>query len=217
MGGACSLFTRRPKYARCLGGRRPGTDLIDGRCLIPAATEQATDRSVAALICDHSLTAVKRMTKRVKNGEDKDQMETNESKQIPLTSVILTFSTSTLPTSIRMCYQIKLVKLYIPKVVRCFKCQRFGHGAAACRSNMRCVRCGESHKFEECAKKDTPKCVNCGGEHSAAYNGCTQAKKAKQVQHIKITEKITYAQASQIWTNKQNPPQAITLSHKPPK
>ena len=175
--------------------------------VIYAIPTEMTEEEILSELRTQQVTAVKRMTKRVKNGEDKDQMETNESKQIPLTSVILTFSTSTLPTSIRMCYQIKLVKLYIPKVVRCFKCQRFGHGAATCRSNMRCVRCGESHKFEECAKKDTPKCVNCGGEHSAAYNGCTQAKKAKQVQHIKITEKITYAQASQIWTNKQNPPQ----------
>ena len=28
-GGVCSLFTRHPKYARCMGGQRPGTDLME--------------------------------------------------------------------------------------------------------------------------------------------------------------------------------------------
>ena len=45
-------------------------------------------------------------------------------------------------------------------------------------------------------KKDTPKCVNCGGEHSAAYNGCEQAQKAQEVQKIKVLNNLSYAQAA---------------------
>ena len=64
--------------------------------VIYAIPTEMTEEEILSELRTQQVTAVKRMTKRVKNGEDKDQMETNESKQIPLTSVILTFSTSTL-------------------------------------------------------------------------------------------------------------------------
>ena len=75
-----------------------------------------------------------------------------------------------------------------------------------CRAKQRCVRCGEQHSFEECQQKDNPKCANCGEEHSAAYNSCKVAKKAKEIQKIKVVEKLTYAQASKklIENEKQN-------------
>ena len=123
-------------------------------------------------------------------------------------SVILTFNTTDLPVNVNLCYQVFAVKQYVPSVSRCFKCQRFGHTADSCRSKLRCVRCGEQHTFEQCKKKLTPVCANCGGEHSAAFHGCEQAKKAKQVQEIKITKKLTYAEASQIWKTQQTQKQA---------
>ena len=39
------------------------------------------------------------------------------------------------------------------------------------------------------------KCCNCGGDHSAAYQGCEAQIKAKEVQKYKVQNKVTYAEA----------------------
>ena len=39
------------------------------------------------------------------------------------------------------------------------------------------------------------KCPNCHGQHSAAYKGCTEFIKAKEVLKIKIEQKMSYAEA----------------------
>ena len=51
-------------------------------------------------------------------------------------------------------------------------------------------------------KKDSPKCINCGGAHSAAYGGCDAAKTATEIQKVKLEKKITCAQATKIVTEK---------------
>lgn len=148
-----------------------------------------------------AVTQVKRMTKKIRSDPNStNSAETNQSngKFIPLKSVIITFNKPTIPKQVKMCFQIFEVSEYIPPVMRCFRCQRFGHGIGQCKSKMRCVRCGEQHEFENCTKKEQPTCINCGGEHSAAFNGCPEAKKAKQVQQIKIINKVTYAQAAKL-------------------
>ena len=38
-------------------------------------------------------------------------------------------------------------------------------------------------------------CANCGGEHSAAYRGCVEFQRAAQIQQVKTTGKLSYAEA----------------------
>ncbi|MDD9338997.1 MAG: hypothetical protein PV362_04930, partial [Providencia heimbachae] len=62
------------------------------------------------------------------------------------------------------------------RVTQCFKCQLFGHTAKYCDMKFRCVKCLEDHGPKECTKKrniDTPRCVNCQGEHPANYKNCS--------------------------------------------
>lgn len=40
------------------------------------------------------------------------------------------------------------------------------------------------------------KCCNCGGEHSSAYHGCEASKRAAEVQKIKVSQGISYAEAA---------------------
>ena len=83
---------------------------------------------------------------------------------------------------------------FIPKPIRCYKCQRYGHVATSCRSTLRCSRCGESHEYDECQAQDL-KCCLCGGDHSAAYKGCPKFVESKQIQEIKVREKMSCSQA----------------------
>ena len=55
------------------------------------------------------------------------------------------------------------VREYRRPPLRCYKCQRFGHTAAACRGDRRCGGGGD-HDFKQCQVKKT-KCCNCGGNH----------------------------------------------------
>jgi hypothetical protein len=58
------------------------------------------------------------------------------------------------------------------KVVRCFKCHRFGHVAKSCVYERRCEICASTeHSREECNSR-TRKCGNCTGNHTASSTKC---------------------------------------------
>lgn len=53
------------------------------------------------------------------------------------------------------------IKDYNP-VVRCYKCQSFGHVAKYCRQKDRCSHCAEEHELKSCKNLEQPaRCVNC--------------------------------------------------------
>lgn len=179
---------------------------------------EMTETEILHNLKNQKVISVKRMTKRP--NKQPSENETNHSQphnaqNLPQhrtsTNIILTFDRPTLPPEIHLCFQVFHVKQYIPNPTRCFKCQRYGHAAYHCRYKERCVRCGEPHTFEQCPQKDTPKCVNCGGAHSAAYGGCVAAKTATEVQKVKLEKKVTYAQAIKIVTENTIQNEAPTL------
>lgn len=87
------------------------------------------------------------------------------------------------------------VRLYVPPPLRCFKCQKYGHVAAVCKSKQRCGRCAGEHEYGKCERGAKLKCCNCGGEHTSAYRGCEASKRAEEVQRVKASRGITYAEA----------------------
>jgi hypothetical protein len=56
-------------------------------------------------------------------------------------------------------------------IVRCFKCQRFGHTAKNCREQkISCGQCCEEHDTKSCHKpKSEHKCINCIRHNSAKH------------------------------------------------
>jgi len=106
-------------------------------------------------------------------------------------NVVLAFSDD-IPEFVCIGYLRYKVKPYIPLPTRCAKCQGFSHIAADCKRQVRCLRCGKGHPVEECLVKDDlaqAVCVNCKGQHSAAYKGCSmyqQVSKALDRQQAKV-------------------------------
>ena len=88
------------------------------------------------------------------------------------------------------------VKPYVLPPLRCFKCQKYGHVAALCKGKLGCGRCAGEHGYGKCEKGAKLKCCNCGGEHSSAYRGCEAHKRAAEVQKIKVSQGISYAEAA---------------------
>ena len=97
-----------------------------------------------------------------RQGEDK----------VPTDTIVLTFDSPKPPTSIRAAYLTLSVRPYVPNPMRCFKCQRFGHGKDRCRRSAElCARCGKGgHAEHQCSA--APLCTNCHGEHSASSKEC---------------------------------------------
>ena len=75
-----------------------------------------------------------------------------------------------------------------PRIIQCFKCNKFGHIAPTCRHERSCTFCTLQHTDEECMiKKDTRKedykCSNCGKNHTAFDRSCEAYQ--KMVQSVK--------------------------------
>ncbi|KAG8174077.1 hypothetical protein JTE90_005169 [Oedothorax gibbosus] len=63
--------------------------------------------------------------------------------------------------------RIRIQRYY--NIIRCFKCQRFGHAAHSCRFNPSCATCGLNHDTRQCTG-GPEKCVNCKGNRDKKGN-----------------------------------------------
>jgi hypothetical protein len=67
------------------------------------------------------------------------------------------------------------------QILRCYKCNKWGHTQGSCRARIACGHCAKGHNTEECQSKEDQnavKCVNCGGSHPAwAQNQCPEYAK----------------------------------------
>ena len=57
------------------------------------------------------------------------------------------------------------VSVYIPNLLRCYKCQRFGHGRNTCKGTSTCATCGQvGHTYNDCHNQpptaDLRRCLN---------------------------------------------------------
>ena len=153
--------------------------------VIMGIPHDVSDEEILEALAEQGVCTAKRITKKV-NGQVEKTM-----------AILVTFKVK-IPTNIFFGYEKKKVTEYVPPVMRCFNCQKYGHGANTCRGRVRCSACGQGHKWEECPNKGTPKCARCGGAHSAAYLGCPKYKEAKQVQTYKYKEHVSYSEALKV-------------------
>ena len=89
----------------------------------------------------------------------------------------------------------KYVKEYIPRPMRCYHCQAYGHQAKQCYAKEKCPKCSGNHSYDKCQKVDKPICPNCKGDHSAGHKLCPKFVKVQNTLEISIKQKMSYAQA----------------------
>ena len=65
------------------------------------------------------------------------------------------------------------------QLLRCNKCQAYGHLDVKCSSPQRCGRCAGNHHRATC-KSETVKCSSCGQGHVARNNRCPAKLEAKR-------------------------------------
>ena len=87
--------------------------------------------------------------------------------------IILTFSSSTVPSHVLLENVRVAVRAYKQKPLQCFKCYKFGHLSIACKAEQICVNCsGPEHGV--CSSN--AKCVNCKLAHKSTDKCCEEYK-----------------------------------------
>ena len=115
----------------------------------------------------------------------------------PSNTFILTFSTPTPPKFVKAAYLHISVNVFVPNPLRCYKCQRFGHGRDACKRPAACARCGGSDHTDTDCHAD-PHCVNCSGAHTCYSKDCPEGNKQRGISKIKQEKQVSFAEAKQI-------------------
>ena len=124
---------------------------------------------------------------------------------------LLTFGMPVLPKNIKVGFYHMKIDVFVPNPLRCFKCQRFGHGQTNCKSSEACFRCGEEgHDGKNCHKEH--KCRNCKGDHMASSKKCPIWMKEKEIQKVKSEKRIPYHEAKKL-VNMYNVPKPYLPSY----
>ena len=117
-------------------------------------------------------------------------------EHVPTNTYFLTFCTPKLPEHISVGYLRVKVTTYVPSPLRCFKCQKYGHGSKNCRNSATCPKCGCDAHDGECSNPQ--KCINCKGDHSAASKECPSWRLEAQIQKVRAEQKISFVEARKL-------------------
>lgn len=156
-----------------------------------ANLSQNTADEITAALSDQGVVSVERMKTRV-NGE-----------LIDTHRYILTFERTRLPKVVKLAeWHHELVNLYVPRPMRCTRCQRLGHTRKRCRRDRdSCsVCCQEGHSRDEC--HNTPSCINCSGDHSPNARECPAYLLKTEILATQAKDRLTFHEAAEIVKNR---------------
>ena len=146
--------------------------------------ENCSEKEILENLSGQGVREVKRFTFR-KNGQVMNSL-----------TLLLTFSSPTLPKEVRAGYvQIK-VEPYIPNPLRCYRCQEFGHHRDRCTRGARCGRCGGEHEDDSC--QAALHCVNCKGSHPSFSRDCPRWQHEREIQRVKVEKGLSFPEARRL-------------------
>ncbi|KAK2721844.1 hypothetical protein QYM36_003975 [Artemia franciscana] len=130
------------------------------------------------------------------------------------------------PTIIPIWSALTVVKQFIPKPLRCFKCQKFGHNSLNCWGKDTCGICGDNHPMTACPElnknrnEQKVRCANCNGQHTALSKECQDYKFRAAILKTSVTKGISFKDAVQAFTDTKGktlhtPPPALNFEHFP--
>jgi hypothetical protein len=89
----------------------------------------------------------------------------------------------------------------VPNQLRCFNCQKFGHGRSTCNRPTVCAKCSkQGHHDSDC--KEEPHCANCFGDHPAFSKECPEWTKQRAISQLKAERNISFGEAKQLYLQK---------------
>ncbi|KAH7936900.1 hypothetical protein HPB49_006275 [Dermacentor silvarum] len=89
-------------------------------------------------------------------------------------NIVLRFAGRKLPAEVAQFKVRRSVLRKRPRPRQCHHCGAYGHVAATCTSEQRCLRRGGAHKTSGCTAKQAT-CLNCGGPHAVTEPHCPRS------------------------------------------
>ncbi|XP_067674934.1 uncharacterized protein [Haliotis asinina] len=163
------------------------------RCLFDMSEED-----IATELVDQGVTALKRFTVN------------REGTVVKTNTYLLTFARASLPQSVKAGYFDIGVDVYVPSPLRCYKCQKFGHGSNSCRGSVVCHRCGDNHEHTYCDKEY--KCANCSGPHDSSSKSCPVWQTESKIMKLKCEKNISYVDAKKLFQSANSTPLPLSYS-----
>lgn len=138
------------------------------------------------------VTSVRRFNRRT--------VENGTVTYLPTGTIQVTFRAQSIPTHVAIFYVRCEVEKFIPKVLQCTKCLRYGHTARLCKATERCSMCAGDHADKDCTTEQADrKCIHCKGAHSARANFktnvCPEFDRQKRIKNLMVEENITFYEA----------------------
>ncbi|XP_017787264.1 PREDICTED: uncharacterized protein LOC108569977 [Nicrophorus vespilloides] len=129
--------------------------------------------------------------------------EAGETVYVPTNSLIITFRGKQPPESVSIYLNFRRPETYVPRVIQCFGCLRYGHTKKICKSKLvRCPACSENHQIESCPSKDDPTCAYCEGKHLTneanvrlSERRCPEYLKQKQIKEAMVRHNYSFFEA----------------------
>lgn len=151
---------------------------------------------------------IRRMNRRVVD-------ENGEATTKPTATVVITFLGRTMPEKVGIYKVYEHVEVYIPPVIQCMQCGRFGHIAKNCRGKETCKRCGQPTRDNRRSRDEDIdmeedeaemadhttceiKCLHCNGNHEYTNKKCPEATRQTKLREIMAFNNITYFEANQL-------------------
>lgn len=135
------------------------------------------------------IESVRRFTKRTGNNET-----------INLQTCLYKFYGQQLPTHIYIYGTRCEVEPYVPNVIICYNCLRYGHLSKNCKSKARCAKCNQEHKTDDC-QETTSKCIYCKAPHKATDRSCPEYVRQKAIKRTMTLQGLSFTEASKIHNN----------------
>ena len=111
-----------------------------------------------------------------------------ERKVIPTNTLFLTFGSPDLPKEITVGYLKVKVALFVPNLMRFFKCNKFGHTSQHCKVAEKCPDCRKDKHEGRC--KGPKLCPNCCGPHASSAKDCPVWQKEKEIQRVRVEKRL---------------------------
>jgi len=153
---------------------------------------------------------IHRLNRRVKTG--------NEFQYVPSRTICIKFTGQQLPSHIGLFNCRYPIFPFVPKARICFSCFRIGHLSKACKSNPRCLLCGDSAHIssKDCPNSSLPaKCINCEGAHLVTSHDCPEVTRHKMALSLATAKNISYSEVRRSVTFSSPPTFPSYLSSDP--
>jgi hypothetical protein len=132
---------------------------------------------------DHAIHKIERMTRRLPKGRRDYAL-----------NIKITFISDNLPPHVNIYHGREKVHAYIPPVLQCTACWRYGHHFRACKSSTKttCSKCGSKEHLRNDCGKSHPNCIHCNQAHEASARNCPERIRQNNIRILMTSEKLTF-------------------------